>query len=816
MANGGKVIIKIDGDISGAKKSFDDISSRAKKTSSTIVNEMGTASTKSSNSTASISKSARQDFDKVGKSSKDASDKIKKNMNNAEKTSIDSIKNIESFAVKSFGAITAGLGIMEIAGFADEYDRASNHIQAVTGATADELANYNKVMEDVYKNNLGDSIEDVASALSNVITQTGASGDELQKLTEYAFALSDTYNMDVNESIRATNGLMEQFGINSETAFNLVAQGAQKGLNQNQDLGDQLSEYTTYFSDMGFSADEMFNMLANGADEGVYQIDYLNDAIKEFSIRTKDGSKSTEEAFGIIGLNADDMSAKFATGGEMARQAFDETTKALFSLEDPLLRNQAGVDLFGTKWEDLGEDAIRALTSTQGSINSTKGAMDDLVAIKYSSIGEGFVGIGRTLMVDLIQPLTEDLTPALEQLTLYLRENLPAIVETLKAIFENWLPIVVALATAFIAWKTAMTISAVIDTLTNSTKLLTIAQKALAVVMNANWIAILITAIISLVAYFVTLYNTNEEFRVKVTEVWETIKNFFKGAIDAIIGTIKGWVDSLTKSWETIMTKGKEFANGMKTLFTKTIPSVFNKLSDFMKNVFSTDWSERFGFFGDILNAYLANVKNIIDAVKRVFGGLTEFISGVFTGNWERAWNGIKDIFGGIFDGFVSIAKTPLNGVIGLINGMIGAINSAIGKINSISIDIPEWVPVFGGNTYSPDFRTLSKVPYLAKGAVLKPNKPFMAMVGDQKHGTNIEAPLETIKQALREVIMFNNLSLSSGMGNNSSVTNNSPVFNINVATTSSTESTLGIKQITRQLGQELHKEIRSRGLIYG
>lgn len=149
-----------------------------------------------------------------------------------------------------------------------------------------------------------------------------------------------------------------------------------------------------------------------------------------------------------------------------------------------------------------------------------------------------------------------------------------------------------------------------------------------------------------------------------------------------------------------------------------------------------------------IVNAIVTVVGNaiggIIDQITFLLQGLTgliNFILGVFTGDWTRAWNGIKDIFSGIINSISSMIETFVNGASSMINGLIGAFN----KITSI-VGIPS----------IPDIPKLN-IPKLATGAVIPPNAPFMAMLGDQKHGTNIEAPLDTIKQAVREVMGVGN-----------------------------------------------------------
>ncbi|WP_237672814.1 phage tail tape measure protein, partial [Clostridioides difficile] len=156
---------------------------------------------------------------------------------------------------------------------------------------------------------MGD-ISEVMSLISQKLD--GIDASNIQEVTESAIMMRDTFDMDIGESLNGVNSMMRQFGVSAKESYNLIAQGAQEGLNQNDDLGDQLAEYSTYYAQMGFSAEEMFNMMKNGAESGVYQIDYLNDALKEFNIRTKDGSNGTKEAFEALGFNADELTKKFA------------------------------------------------------------------------------------------------------------------------------------------------------------------------------------------------------------------------------------------------------------------------------------------------------------------------------------------------------------------------------------------------------------------------------------------------------------------------------------------------------------------------
>lgn len=191
-----------------------------------------------------------------------------------------------------------------------------------------------------------------------------------------------------------------------------------------------------------------------------------------------------------------------------------------------------------------------------------------------------------------------------------------------------------------------------------------------------------------------------------------------------------------------------------------TVKDAMQKFDDFLQNVFEKDFTKIFGpVLGGALNGFFASVKTIWESIKKIFNGIIDFITGVFSGNWEKAWTGIKDIFSGVWELLVSVTKTPINVIIGMINGLVSGvvegINIIIRALNNLNFDIPDWVPFIGGEHVGFNIKEIvpPKIPYLASGAVIPPNAPFMAVLGDQKHGTNIEAPLDTIKQAVREVI---------------------------------------------------------------
>ena len=311
----------------------------------------------------------------------------------------------------STGVVAMGTACVNTA---NDIDKAVNSYLTATGTATSGAEEFKDVMSDIYANNYGESFEDIADAMSKVKTNIADIDDtEIQQATESAIALRDTFGYDVAESTRSVDTLMKQFGITSEQAFDLITQGAQSGMDYSGELMDSIDEYSVQFGKLGLDAEDMFSIFANGAENGAFNLDKVGDAVKELSIRVVDGSNTTAEGFTLLGLNADEMASKFAMGGDSAKSAFEEVINGLASMDDPLAQNTAGVDLFGTMWEDLGANVVTSLSPANDSISATKNSMEQLKEVKYDDVASQFAGLGRTIQMDVVAPLGESLLPVL-------------------------------------------------------------------------------------------------------------------------------------------------------------------------------------------------------------------------------------------------------------------------------------------------------------------------------------------------------------------------------------------------------------------
>lgn len=189
-----------------------------------------------------------------------------------------------------------------------------------------------------------------------------------------------------------------------------------------------------------------------------------------------------------------------------------------------------------------------------------------------------------------------------------------------------------------------------------------------------------------------------------------------------------------------------------------TVKNTMNTIKDWIANAFVHDWTKEFGYLGGYLNAWFKNIKNLWDGIKQIFNGIITFVKGVFTGNWRQAWEGVRQIFAGVWNSFAAIVKAPINTIIAFVNSFLYVIqvmqNSFANALNSMSISLPHWLEKLTGFSsvgFNVGYWSAPMVPYLAQGAVIPPNKEFMAVLGDQKSGNNIEAPESLIRRIVRE-----------------------------------------------------------------
>lgn len=202
---------------------------------------------------------------------------------------------------------------------------------------------------------------------------------------------------------------------------------------------------------------------------------------------------------------------------------------------------------------------------------------------------------------------------------------------------------------------------------------------------------------------------------------------FIASPIGLVIAAVAAWIAAIVIAYNKIGWF-RDFINTSFKVIKDIVVGVFNVLKDTTKSTF--DFIT--GFIGGAMDGAAKIIGDYVNAIKRIFGGIVDFVTGVFTGDWSRAWQGVVDIFGGIFEGIAAVAKAPINAMITLINGFIGGLNN---------IKIPKWVPGIGGKGFH-----IGKIPYLAEGGHMINGQAIVGEAGPElltaKNGKTTVTPL--------------------------------------------------------------------------
>ncbi len=235
--------------------------------------------------------------------------------------------------------------------------------------------------------------------------------------------------------------------------------------------------------------------------------------------------------------------------------------------------------------------------------------------------------------------------------------------------------------------------------------------------------------------------------------------------IDTLTKVVSEWVGAFTEAYEEhIKPVLTEFADEFKVLVEEKLKPMFDKIFEYFGKIYDiTAWvwstvlkpigewiinvlvrqfSEGFSAIKDVVFTVVSEISDLITNRFTALNGVVDFITGVFSGDWEKAWNGLVDIGKSMLNNLISALETGVNLIIIGINSLFGGFRAAVGTVGD----------ALGFDWNIPEIPKIT-LPRLASGAVIPPNREFLAVLGDQKRGTNIEAPAELIKQMVNEAL---------------------------------------------------------------
>ncbi len=581
--------------------------------------------------------------------------------------SVDTAKKLQKIEetgekVKGVGekmsvGVTAPIVAVGAAGLAafGEVDEALDTIITKTGATGDQADRLSQSFKNV-GSNTHLPLQTVGEAIGEVNTQFGFMDKKLEDSTNYLLQYAEINDTDVSQSAISARQAIDAYGLEYDDLNSVLDVTTKTSQNTGQSVDDLMQKAidgAPQIKQLGLSFGEGVTLLGQFEQSGVDSSAALSSLSKATVAYAKDG-KSLSQGLG-------ELQDKVKNAGS--------ETEAI----------NAAAEVFGTKGGPRMADAIRRGTLNLEDLAKTAGESGGAVGDTFDATldpidqADQAMNNAKLAMADVGEAVQVSLLPFFEKATSLLQE-FSKWWGSLDQDTKNWIITIAGIAAAVgpVLIVLGSLMGSVTKIVGGINSFIGIWQK-MSVFLAANPFVLVIAGIALLIAGFVLAYNKVKWFR-------DGVNAFFQGISDIAV-------------------------------------QVFNFLG---------------GFIGGVFGGIIANFNNYFNAGKRIFNGFLDFITGVFTGNWSKAWNGVVNIFGGIFEGIAAVGKAPINGMIGLINGFIGGLNK---------IKVPKWVPGIGGKSFS-----ISKIPYLAQGGHLINGQAIVGEAGPEllsaKNGKTTVTPL--------------------------------------------------------------------------
>ncbi|PEV32895.1 phage tail tape measure protein [Bacillus thuringiensis] len=573
----------------------------------------------------------------------------------------------------------AGIGAAAVK-VASDFDTSQRNIQSSLGLTEKGAENLGKIAKETWKDGFGQSIEEVDQSLIKVYqNMKDVPHEELEEATKSAMTLGKTFDSDINEVTRGAGQLMNQFGISSKEAFDLFAAGGQEGLNYSNEMFDNVAEYAPLYKQAGFSANEMFTIMANGTRDGSYNLDYINDLVKEFGIRVQDGSKGVSDAFAEMSPQTQKVWDNFNKGKGTSADVFNAVLGDLGKMDDKVKANQLGVAVFGTKWEDMGAQAVLGLNNANGALGDVEGTMGKMQKTQQEAFGVRWQKLMRTTMASL-EPLGQAILDIAE---VALPPIIKAVEVAAKAFSSIPKPIQIGIVALLGMVAVLGPLVAMMGFMTSGVGAFVGSFRFLVPVLTK--VPMLFTGILKLGPKLIGMFGAiGKALALLGRSMMTLLMNPWVLAIVAIVGLVyliyKNWDDIVkytkkavkwigdvcSKAWNATVKGAKKAWNGLGKFFSgfwEGTKKVFSSAMSFIGKIFSKAWDG----YVKIVKWYFNLLKNIIEfgwnAIKFIFkfalDGLKKIVDGTWkfiknsvqkaVNTWKKifttGWNAIKRIF---------------------------------------------------------------------------------------------------------------------------------------------------------------------------
>lgn len=548
-----------------------------------------------------------------------------------------------------------------------------------TGKAAEQSA---KVIQSVYEAGVGESMDSVADAVLMVKKNLGDLSDtDLTNLTQQAITLEELYGIDMNETLRGVNSLMQQYGLTAQEAMDYIVKGTQNGLDKTNELGDNLSEYAGKFAQAGYSASEYFQLLDNGLKNGAYNLDKVNDAINEVTTRLVDGTIG--DSIGSFSTKTQELFTSWQNGGATQKEVIDSIVADIGSCTNQQEALNLAALAFGTMAEDGNLKFITSLTSVGNTYDSVSGSAQNMFDQTTTPMQE---------MESNTRKLQQALVPLGEKIAELANAILPplvAVITTIGGWFEklpgpvqNFVIILGALLVAFTTLTPVIAAMSVAVGALNISLLPIIAIIAavaaaivgiIAIVQNwgaiTEWFGNLWTTICNGIGQMVeSLKQWFSGLWTHLQSVWDGICNVVQTAVMLLGSILQAAFDIITLPFRLIWENCKEAVtaawNGIKSVVSSAINAVSSVISSVMntiRTVISTVWT-----------AISTNVSNAVNSIKNVVTSVFNAVKSVAS----SVWNSIKSVIGSVVDGIKSKVSSVFNALKSTVSSVFNGIKS--------------------------------------------------------------------------------------------------------------------------------------------
>ena len=283
------------------------------------------------------------------------------------------------------GAAVAAIGAVAL-DTATDFETAEARITAAVGGMGEGSDKLMEAGQSLYEDGWGESMTDLSDRLINAREILGDLNEEdMSGAVEGALALEEVYGSDFSETLRGARVLMENFGLSSSEAMDLITAGTQRGLDYTDELGDNLSEYAGRWGDAGLEASEYFSLLEAGVDGGAYSLDKVGDFLNEFLTSLSDGRM--DEAIGNFSESTQKTFEDFKNGGADAQDVLDAVVGELAEMPDGYEKAQIASELWSSLGEDNAMSMIESLSGVEDTFGDVAGASEEMTEQVQDDLG---------------------------------------------------------------------------------------------------------------------------------------------------------------------------------------------------------------------------------------------------------------------------------------------------------------------------------------------------------------------------------------------------------------------------------------------